>query len=264
MGIRLIAGRDFTSADNQTAPEAVIVNQSTAKRHWPAGNAVGRRIRLGNGPKSPLATVVGVVSDVRYRQWESAQPDFYVPYLQRAQHRTDFVIKTRGNPLPLLQAVRRAVFDVDKKQLISDVTTMSELVDHAIALPRFNTVVLAGLAGCAMLLAALGIYSALSYMVGQSGMEIGLRMAVGASPSEVARLIATRGMAMVVAGLVMGLGGAALLSPLLEALLFGVSALDPGTYLAASVILMLIALAACVQPALRAASVDPIRTLRSD
>src|SRR5262249_27700599 len=118
--IPLLAGRDVAENDNDTAPGVVIINQSTARRHWPNADPIGRRLRLGDSPRSTWLTVVGVVADVRYREWESARPDLYVPYLQRAQHRSDFVVRTRGNPHLLASAVRQAVFAVDRSQPISN------------------------------------------------------------------------------------------------------------------------------------------------
>jgi len=107
MGIRLIAGRDFSGADTDKTPGVVMINQSTARRHWPGENAVGNRLRLSKDPKAPWLTVAGVVNDVRYREWESARPDFYIPYTQRAQHRSDFVIRTNSDPGALSEAVRK-------------------------------------------------------------------------------------------------------------------------------------------------------------
>jgi predicted permease len=263
MGIRLIAGRDFTGADNHASTAVVIINAATAKRHWPHGSVIGKRVRLGTGPKSEWATVVGVSGDVRYREWEAARPDFYIPFLQRAQHRSDFVVKTSKDPSLLAEAVRKAILAIDKTQPISNVTTMAELVDRAVARSRFNGIVLGCLAGCAVILTALGIYSVLAYMVGQSEFEIALRMAVGAMPAQVAKMVAARGMRVVIAGGVIGLGGAALASRLLTALLFGVPAFDPWSYSLAFVILILLALAACAPSALRASAIDPARALRS-
>ncbi len=136
MGIHMIAGRDFTAGDASTSQGVVIVNEGTAKRNWPAGDAVGKHVRLGRNVKAPWLTVVGAV---RYREWEAVRPDFYVPLTQRAQHRSDFVVKTHGDPWALAAAVRKEVFAVDKNQPISNVTTMDRLVKGALARARFNS-----------------------------------------------------------------------------------------------------------------------------
>jgi predicted permease len=263
MGIRLISGRDFTDADNATSAPVVIVNETTARRHWPAGSAIGKQIRLASGPRPQWATVAGVVRDVRYREWEAARPDFYVPLLQRAQHRTDFVVKTRVPPAELAEAARRLVLSIDSTQPIGNVTTMAALADSAIARSRFNGVMLGSLAACAVLLAAFGIYSLLSYIVSQSAFEIALRTALGAMPGDVAGLIAGRGVVLVAAGCMLGLGAALAANRFLASLLYELSPADPITYLATFGVLIFIALAASARPAVRAVAIDPMQTLRS-
>ncbi|HEV8146836.1 MAG TPA: ABC transporter permease [Bryobacteraceae bacterium] len=263
MGIPLLSGRDFAAADNSSTTGVVIVNEGTARRFWPSGDAVGKRLRLGSAPSAPWLTVVGVAKDVRYREWESVRPDLYIPLLQRAQHRTDFVIKTQGDPWALVAAVRREVFAIDKNQPISNVTTMDALVDAALARSRFNGAVLALLAGCALLLAAIGIYAVLSYSVIQRTPEIGIRMALGATPAEIARLVTSSGLRLVLVGAAVGLIAAAMVSRLLSGLLYGVTALDPRAYVLAAVVLIAVAVIACLSPALRSASIDPAEALGS-
>ncbi len=138
MGIRLLDGRDFTAGDTDAAPGVVIINATTARRHWPGRSAIGQRLRLNPNPKAPWLTVVGVVNDVRYREWQEARPDFYIPYTQRAQHRTDFVVKTSGDPDALAEIIRRKVLAIDPQQPISNVTTMERLVDRTLSGSRFT------------------------------------------------------------------------------------------------------------------------------
>jgi predicted permease len=263
MRIPLVAGRDFTPADHDRAAGVVIVNRSTARRHWPNGGSVGRRIRLGNSPQAPWLTVVGVVADVRYREWESPRPDFYVPYLWRAQHRSDFVVRAKGDPWALAAAVRQAVFAVDKSQPISNLTTMGDLVDKALARARLTAWLIAALAFCATGLAAIGIYGLLSWMVRQRTREIGVRTALGARPPQVARLVAFDVLRFVGAGLAVGVVGAAGAARTFRSQFFEVSPFEPSTYAMAVAALALVAIVASALPAWRASTIDPAAALRS-
>lgn len=264
MGIRLKAGRDFTDADVHNTAGVVIINESTAMRHWPDRPAVGQHLRLGRGPGQPWLTVVGVVSDVRYREWEAVRPDLYVPYTQRAQHRSDFVIKTHGDPTMLVSAVRREVLEIDRDQPVSNVTTMETLVDRALARSRFNSIVLGTLAGCALVLAVIGLYGVLSYTVAQRRGEIGIRMAVGATPWQMVRMVTLGGLRLTVCGTLFGLAAAWAMTRLYSSLLFQTSPLDPLTYVGAAVGLLVVAVLACAAPAIQAARLDPLRTLQNN
>ncbi len=264
MRIRLLAGRDFTNADNHTAPGVVILGQATARRHWAAGDVVGKRILLGGSAQPQWLTVVGVVNDVRYREWEASRPDFYVPYLQRAQHRSDFVIRTHGDPLALANTVRRAVFDIQRDQPVSNLTTMEALVDRALGRARFNTLALAALAVAALLLTAIGIYGVLSFLVVQRTAEIAVRVALGATPSNIAWHITAGALRLVLAGLAAGVAAAVLIRGAVASQLFGVSPIDPAAWAGAVLLLLGIAAAACAIPAFRAASVHPAKALRSE
>ncbi len=264
MGIRMVAGRDFTSADVHTATGVVIINESTAQRHFPGGSAVGRHIRLGRGPNQPWLTVVGVVRDVRYREWEAIRPDLYIPFTQRAQHRSDFVVRTKGDPTAILAAVRSEVLAIDPDQAISNVTTMEALVDQALARSRFNSTVLASLAWCALALAAIGLYGMLSYTVAQRSSEIGIRMAIGASPLQMVRMVTRGGLRLTLFGTLIGIAVAGVVSNLYASLLYRVSPLDPFAYLVAFVGLILLAAFASAVPAMRASRVDPLSALQSN
>jgi putative ABC transport system permease protein len=264
MGIRFLEGRDFRTADVEVAPGVVIINAGTARRHWPGRSAIGRRIRLNPDPKAPWLTVAGVVSDVRYREWQSAQPDFYVPYTQRAQHRTDFVVKTAGDPEALAEAVRRKVLAIDPQQPISNVTTMERLVDRAISGSRFVAMVLTLLSACALGLAAIGIYGVLSYAVALRTWEIGIRIALGSTPGQVLGLIAASGMRTAMYGAAAGIAAAIALVRVLSSLVYGVGLSDPAAWASAVCALFAAAMAACVVPARRAAKVDPARVLAAE
>jgi predicted permease len=263
MGVRLLAGRDFDAADTEDAPGAVIINESTAKRHWPEGRAVGARLRLGDPARASWLTVVGVVSDVRYREWESFRPDFYVPYTQRAQHRSDFVVKAHGNPRSLAQAVRHAVFAADRNQPVSNLTTMNDLVEAALARARVTATLIGSLALCAAGLAEMGIYGLLSYIVRMRIREIAIRAALGAGPFALARMVLADILRFVGAGIAVGIVGAAAISRALRAQFYDVHPLEPHTYVLAVAALVLLAVAASVAPAFRAASIDPASAIRS-
>jgi len=262
MGIRLIGGRDFSDADVHTAAGVVIVNESTARRHWPHQPALGRHVRLGRGPNQPWLTVVGVVNDVRYREWEAVRPDFYIPFTQRAQHRSDFVLRTHGDPALLVAAVRREVLELDKDQPISNVTTMEALVDQALARSRFNGTVLSCLAVCALVLVLIGLYGVLSYTMAQRREELGIRLAVGASPGQMVRMVLVGGLRLTLIGVVAGSVAAWALSRLYASLLFSVSPADPAVYASAALGLVAVAMVACAVPALRASRLDPLQALR--
>ncbi|MBC7924534.1 MAG: ABC transporter permease [Bryobacteraceae bacterium] len=261
LGIRMRAGRDFGPSDTETAPGVVIINATTAQRHWPEGGAVGRRLRLSADPKAPWLSVVGVVNDVRYREWEASRPDFYVPYTQRAQHRTDFVIRTQGDPGILAEAVRREVFAIDPNQPISQVTTMERIVSRVLARSRLTGLVLTALAVCALGLAALGIYGLLSYTVARRTPEIGVRMAVGATPASVLRLVAVGGLGPVAAGGLAGLASAAILTRIVGSMLYETSPFDVWSWLGSVMLLLATACAACLLPAWQATRIDAARSL---
>lgn len=264
MSIRLLSGRDFTEGDTHTSPGVAIVNESTARRHWPGDSAVGKHIRLGADSKSPWLTVVGIVSDVRYREWEAVRPDIYVPYMQRAQHRTDFVVKTYGSPASLGPDIRKAVFAVNRSQPISNLTTMESLVDQAIARARFVSMVLTALAICAVVLAAIGAYAVLSYTITQRRNEMAIRMALGATPQSILSLVLRSGLRIAAAGLACGLLVALTASHLLQALLYGISTYDAIAYGGAAGVLACAAVLACLAPAIRAARVEPARALADE
>lgn len=263
MSIPLLAGRDFARGDTEKAQGVIIVNESFAKRHWGVSNAVGRRVKLGRpGGPQPWLTVVGVAKDVRYREWEAVRTDLYIPFTQRAQHRSDFVVKTTGDPTALAGAVRAAVRELDKDQAISNVTTMRALVDAALARAKFNMAMLTIFAACALALASIGVYGVISYFVAQRRTEIGIRMALGATTGGVARLVLGQGIGLVTAGIVGGVVGALALTRWMGSILYGIKATDPGTYATVVAVLLLCGVGACLIPVLRAVRVSPASTLR--
>ncbi|HYP14064.1 MAG TPA: ABC transporter permease [Bryobacteraceae bacterium] len=264
MSIRVLEGRDFTARDTHTAPGVVIINQSTARRHWPSQSAIGKRLRTGPGPDAPWLTVVGIVNDVRYREWEAARADIYVPFMQRAQHRSDFVVKANGDAAALIPAIRRTVLDIDKNQPVSNVTTMEALVDRALSRSRFNGTVMSVLAACALALAVIGIYGVLSYTITTRTAEIGIRMAVGATPRKITGMVMVEMGLVAIVGSLAGLVGSLAASRGAASLLYQIRPTDPLVYIGSSLALVVAVILACIVPALRAATVDPIHALRSE
>lgn len=270
MGIPVLAGRDFTDFDRGDQATVVIVGESFAKRYWPGANPVGKRLQFGKpGSKSPMMAVVGVVKDVRYREWDDTRLDIYVPIFQKAEFRADFVLKlspevTQAQQADLVKRIQQIVFSIDKDQVISAVTTLNSLVAETLARPKFNAVLLGLLAGFAIVLAVLGIYGVMSYSVTQRTQEIGIRLALGARTSDVIGLVVNHGMRLAVIGITLGLLGSYVLSRFLTSLLFGVKATDPATYILLSLTLLVVARLACYLPARRAARIDPMVALRCE
>ena len=263
MGIPLVRGRDFNNQDRGDATTVVIINEMMARKYWPGEDPVGKRLKFGKAnSNAPWLTVVGVVKDVRYREWDAVRPDIYVPYLQNSEYRTDFVIRTKANPLSLTESFRREVYALDKDQAVAAVTTMDELVSSALARPRFNTLLLSIFAALALSLSAVGVYGVMAYTVTQQTHEIGIRMALGAQVRDVLRMILGQGMKLIVIGLVIGVAGAFALTRLMASLLYGVTATDPLTFTGVAGVLAVVAIAACYIPARRATRVDPMVALR--
>jgi predicted permease len=268
LGVPLLAGRAFTESDVEGAPAVVIVNQAFVRKHWPGQNPVGKRITLNHrlrGDTPDWQTVVGVVGDTRPRSLDVApQPTLYFSYHQFRLPFMSLVIRGTDDPAPVERALRAAVRGIDPDLPIEEVKTLASIASQSAAQPRFRTYVLAAFAAISLMLAAIGVYGLLSYSVTQRVREIGVRMALGAKPRDVLRLVVGEGMRLVAAGAALGVAGALATSRLVSAMLFGVSAADPLTYGAVVMILAAVAFIACYIPALRAARVDPISALRAE
>jgi predicted permease len=269
MGIRLLAGRTFELTDTRDKPEVAIVNHSLAQRYFRGladADVVGKRVSFGRPQdNSPLVTIVGVVADEKQEGMDRpAEPTAYSSIGQRQQNPLTFVVRSSIGPQAALAAVRAQVHAVDKDLALTQVATLQEVVDVSMAGARFRTTLLALFAGIALFLAALGIYGVLAYFVSQRAREIGIRVALGAQPSGVFRMVVRQGMLPVVLGAAAGVAVAIPLTTLLRTLLFGVQPIDPPTYAIALTALAGIAVAACAVPALRATRVDPLVALRDE
>lgn len=264
MGIHLLAGRDFTEADRTGAPLVTIVDERLAQKYWPNESALGKRIRFGPPEDNePWHTIVGVVGAVRHqRMQEETRNSVYLPHLQIPIGGVTVVARTGSDPKGLVAAVRREVAQLDGDLPISQVATMEEVIADSIWQPRLYAMLFAVFAGGALVLAVIGIYGVMAYIVINRTHEIGIRMALGATARDVFKLIVGRGMKLTAIGLVIGVGGAFALTRLMSGLLFNISATDPITFVLISVLLALAAFLACYIPARRATKVDPLVALR--
>jgi predicted permease len=269
MGIRLLAGRHFEDADTREMPPVTIVNQALAQAYFrglPVDQVVGRRITFGRPQDGgPWNTIVGVVADERQSGLDKmAQPTAYSSIAQRQQNPMTFVIRSSAAPEAVIATARRAVADVDKDLALTSVTTLRDIVEGSMEGHRFRTTLLSGFAVIALVLATLGVYGVLAYFVSQRSREIGIRLALGARPVEVCRLVVSQGLTPVIAGGIIGLIAAMGLTSLMRTLLFGIEAIDGATYAAAIVALALVATSACTIPAVKAMRVDPLTALRDE
>jgi putative ABC transport system permease protein len=237
-----------------------------ARGYWPTESVVGKRFKLGV-PDAPWLTIVGIVADVRQMGMDvPVKAEMYLPYRQIASHPwygpRDLVVRTSAHPMTLVSAVREAIKNVDPDQPVSNIATMEELLTKETGSRRLGMILLSAYAGLALLLASLGIYGVLSYLVVQTTPEIGVRLALGALPRDILGLVMKKGAGLILSGVVIGGIAAFALTRLMASLLFGVSATDPLTYIAVAALLTAVALLACYLPARRATQVDPITALR--
>jgi predicted permease len=263
MGSRMLQGRAFAAQDRKGSPEVAIVNETLARRLWGAQDPIGKRLNIISGKTPASVEVVGVVGDVNsFGLEEKAHGDLYRPFAQTPYPLISFVVRTSGRPASLTTAVQQAIWAVDKDQPLYKTIAMEDLANESLALRRVSTLLLGAFSTLALLLAALGIYGLMAYSVAQRTQEIGIRMALGAPPSGVLRMVVFDGLKTASAGLALGLAGALAASRLIAGMLYGVSSTDPAAFLATVLILTAVAAAACYLPARRAMRVHPITALR--
>jgi predicted permease len=277
-GIPVLQGRGFTSDDMRHPGDAVLVNRTMARRWWPDGSAIGHRITVHNMvQESPdfgapvRATVVGVVGDVRHYGVEvDPVPEVYLPYTLAPGHRTTLLVRVRGNPEAAVRQISNTLARLEPDlpligtTLPNGVETLRGILGDGLAYRRLIAGLLGAFTVPALLLAALGIYGVIAYLVAQRTGEIAIRLALGSTTAGVRRLVLRDGLRLALAGVVLGLGGSLALARLLRSELFGVSALDPVTLVGAAVTLVGVAAAALWVPARRATRVSPMEALRAD
>src|ERR1700683_5395340 len=268
LGVPLLQGRFLARADNDKSPAVVVINKTMVNTFFPNENPIGKRLQLGALPDKEVPTmeIVGVVGDVHFGLGTDPQAEMYLPYRQAdlilPVFQLSLVMRTAGDPSLQTSALRSALAEIDPNQPLVKVRTMEENMVTTVAQPRFRTWLIGILAILALVLAAVGVYGVMSYTVTQRTSEIGVRVALGAQPQDVFRVVVGQGLRLALFGVGLGLVAALVLTRLLQSFLFGISAYDPVTFIAVSLLLTLVAAAASYFPARRATRVDPMIALR--
>ena len=266
MGIPLLQGRTFTAFDTDTAVRPVIINQTMARTFWPANDALGKRIKYGDQDSgAPWLTIVGIVADMRRTGFDApVRNETFLPHTLNPSGGMQLVIRTRGDPLNAVQALRDAVRAVDPEQPVHAISSMEAMLGEMVSQRRFAMVLLVTFAALALVLGLVGVYGVTSYLVTQRLSEMGVRIALGAPSAQVVGMVVRQEMVVAAAGLVAGLLAAVATTRLLGSLLYGVSPLDALTFAGAAAALVVATLLANWIPARRAATADPLAVLRSD
>ncbi len=265
MGIQLLGGRAFTDRDNERSSGVVIVSRSLAEHYWPGQNAIGKRLKFGRYVSdAPWLTIVGVAADVRHRTLAAASRQVvYYPHAQLPSGGMELVIRTAAADPGVAGAIRDVIHRMDPDLPVDRIEPMSDIVRASLSDRELEFAILAAFAVIAVVLAAAGIYGVMTYTIAQRAQEFGIRLALGASPTNIVRLVSAEGLRLTAAGTLIGLAGAWIGSQTLDDLLYGVTPSSPLILSSAAVLLAFTALLACVVPTLRAVRVDPLASLRS-
>jgi putative ABC transport system permease protein len=263
MGIPLIKGRDVAETDNAGAPPVVIINETLARRFWPDESPIGKRLTLITSRN--VLEIIGVVGDTkRFGLGTNVQPEIYFPYMQRPRWATYLVVRTRPEASASGTLLSKSITNLDSELVVSNPTNMDQRIGRSLRKPRFNLILLGIFAGAALLLAAIGVYGVMSFIVAEQTREIGIRSALGAKRSDILKLVIGRGMILALIGVGTGTLIALALTRFLAGLLYGVSGSDPITFAAVAALLLLAVGIACYLPARRAITIDPLIALRTE
>jgi putative ABC transport system permease protein len=266
LGIPLLRGRWFDGRDRADSPRVTVISEAMARRHFAGENPVGQRLKHGHRSlANPYMEIIGVVGDVKYLGLDNqATPVYYQLSAQVPSRPMWLLVRTKGDAQSMASAVRGEIRSLDSDVPVDRVGTMAQALAESVSLPRFRSFLMGVFAVTAVLLAAIGIYGVIAYSVVQRRQEIGIRMALGATPSGVVRLIVGQGSRLAIVGIVLGLAGAVGLTGFLEKMLFGVTASDTVTFVGAALVLGAVAIVSSLIPALRAARIDPVTALRQE
>ena len=266
MRIPILSGREYEATDLAVGDKRVIINETASKRFFPKGDAIGRRIRIGPDANADWMTIIGVAGDIRDEGIDlPTKPTIYVNHRQEAwEHSLAVVIRTSGDPQTAASALRNAVRSADPSLAVHDIRDLDAVVGSSLAARRFSLGVTSSFAAVALILAAVGVYGVLAYSVTSRTKEFGVRLALGATARAVLLLVVREGLTWATLGLVVGVAGAIAVARLLAGLLFGVGPLDASTYVIVASSLILVVLAACLVPALRATKVDPLTSMQAE
>jgi putative ABC transport system permease protein len=266
MGVPLVRGRDFEAADNQeSTPHRFIVNETFVRQYLPGENPIGKQISAWMNDDNPFGEIVGVVGDVKEGTLDKEPaPTVYYIHSHLSYGEMVFVLRTENDPMSLAEPARRVIRELDSELPVSQVRTMETVVRQTFSRQQFSAVLLGGFSCASLLLAAIGIYGVLAYAVTQRTREIGVRVALGAEPGSIIRMVLASGARVVITGALAGSGVALALSGMMKSLLYSVGPRDPLTFVAAPAALVAVAAVAAYVPARRAANVSPMEALRAE
>ena len=271
LGVPIIRGRVFTASDRAGSPRVAVINELAARRFFAGEDPIGKRVWFGGGSNfdrpDSAAEIVGIVGDVAYQSLDERpmQPDFYTPYRQFTYASRAVLVRVRdADPARIVPALRRAVRAADPELALYEVRTMEQRLGESWARRQLYTNLLGGFAAVAIILAAMGIYAVVAHSVAQRTREVGIRIALGASHPDVVALLVREGMALPLVGFAAGIGASLLLTRALASMLYGVTATEPIVFAAVTLLLAIVALAACYLPARRAISIDPLIALKGE
>jgi putative ABC transport system permease protein len=266
LGMRRLEGDGLREEEAPDTAPTLVINETMARAYWPGESPIGRRLKLTSYDRdAPWYTVVGVVNDTRYTALDSAlRPQVYVHFHRDPAQQMWIVLRTGGDPLAFANAARNAVHEIDPNQPVGRVRAMAEVVAASVSDRRFSMFLLGMFATLALTLSVVGLYAVVSYSVSERIHEMGVRLALGAQPSNLLTMVLGEGLRLAAIGMAIGLGAALVMTRFLEALLFGVHARDAATFVAVPLVLTLAALFGCLVPAVRAMRIDPVVALRAE